>query len=109
MDRGAWRSTVHGSQRIGHDGVNPRHGCLLLLILNNINRKIKKIEDIRIPGREESKSSYLQVGGREAKKHTVKGLHPSSVQMFWTKADLSQERRASVDDLWTVVLNRILF
>lgn len=51
----------------------------------------------------------MQVGGREAKKHTVKGLHPSSVQMFWTKADLSQERRASVDDLWTVVLNRILF
>lgn len=27
--------------------------------------------------------------------------------MFWTKADLSQERRASVDDLWTAMLNRM--
>ena len=66
MDRGAWRATVHGVTRVGHDrattpppnvAVQNRHGVLLL---SNPGRQVPSPL-----GRLRTRGSHMQTGAKE--------------------------------------------
>lgn len=103
----------------GKSNVVVRHGCLLLLLLNKTARRFKKIKDRRI-GRDEITPSLLASREEGRLRNTKKRDHtPSSAQMFWSEADLSQERRGFASEPWSTSVpqdealhyleNRLLF